>query len=97
MQKKATAQPGMLPLQNLKVLELGHIVAGPAASLILADLGADVVKVERPDGGDQARQMPGTGNSSFYYYNRNKRSLAVDLKSPKGKALMLRLIASTDI
>ncbi len=97
MQKKAGAQPGVLPLRNIKVLELGHIVAGPAASLILADLGADVIKIERPDGGDQARQMPGTGNSSFFYYNRNKRSLAVDLKSPKGKALMLRLIADTDI
>lgn len=97
MQKKANTATGRLPLQNIKVLELGHIVAGPAASLILADLGADVVKIERPDGGDQARQMPGTGNSSFYYYNRNKRSLAVDLKSPKGKALILRLVEKADI
>ncbi len=87
----------MLPLQNLKVLELGHIVAGPAASLILADLGADVIKVERPDGGDQARSMPGAGNSAFFHYNRNKRSLAIDLKSAKGKEALLKLVAQSDI
>ena len=86
-----------LPLANIKVLELGHIVAGPAASLLLADLGADVIKVERIDGGDQARSMPGAGNSGFFHYNRNKRSLAIDLKSPKGKAALLKLVSKADI
>jgi crotonobetainyl-CoA:carnitine CoA-transferase CaiB-like acyl-CoA transferase len=85
-----------LPLHGLRVLELGHIVAGPTASLILADLGADVIKVEHPDGGDQARRMPGAG-SGYYYFNRNKRSIALDLKAPQGKALFLKLARETDI
>lgn len=85
-----------LPLHGLRVLELGHIVAGPAAALILADLGADVIKIEHPNGGDQARRMPGAG-SGYYYFNRNKRSIAVDLKSPGGKALFLKLARSCDI
>jgi crotonobetainyl-CoA:carnitine CoA-transferase CaiB-like acyl-CoA transferase len=80
----------------LRVLELGHIVAGPTASLILADLGADVIKIENPDGGDQARRMPGAG-SGYYYFNRNKRSVAIDLKAPLGKALFLTLVRSADI
>ena len=75
---------GNLPLEGLRVLELGHIVAGPTASLILADLGADVIKIENPDGGDQARRMPGAG-SGYYFFNRNKRSVAIDLKSALGK------------
>ena len=91
----ATA-PDRLPLEGLLVLELGHIVAGPTASLILADLGADVIKIEHPDGGDQARRMPGAG-SGYYFFNRNKRSIAIDLKSPKGKALLLTLVRSADV
>jgi crotonobetainyl-CoA:carnitine CoA-transferase CaiB-like acyl-CoA transferase len=90
------AKTNPLPLQGLRVLELGHIVAGPAASLILADLGADVIKIEHPDGGDQARRMPGAG-SGYYYFNRNKRSVAVDLKSPKGKEVFLALVRSCDV
>ena len=85
-----------LPLAGLKVLELGHIVAGPTAALILADLGADVIKVENPDGGDQARRMPGSG-SGYYYFNRNKRSVALDLKSPQGKAAFLALVKAADV
>src|SRR5215469_14702750 len=85
-----------LPLHALRVLELGHIVAGPTASLILADLGADVIKIENPDGGDQARRMPGAG-SGYYYFNRNKRSIALDLKTPRGKALFLTLVRSCDV
>ncbi|MDB5411127.1 MAG: L-carnitine dehydratase/bile acid-inducible protein [Rhodospirillales bacterium] len=88
--------PNALPLHGLRVLELGHIVAGPTASLILADLGADVIKIEHPDGGDQARRMPGAG-SGYYFFNRNKRSVAIDLKSPIGKAAFLTLVRSADI
>ena len=91
-----TAPQNALPLAGLRVLELGHIVAGPTASLILADLGADVIKVENPDGGDQARRMPGAG-SGYYYFNRNKRSVALDLKSPRGKAAFLALVRRADI
>jgi crotonobetainyl-CoA:carnitine CoA-transferase CaiB-like acyl-CoA transferase len=85
-----------LPLAGLRVLELGHIVAGPTAALILADLGADVIKVENPDGGDQARRMPGAG-SGYYFFNRNKRSVAIDLKAPLGKALFLSLVRASDV
>jgi crotonobetainyl-CoA:carnitine CoA-transferase CaiB-like acyl-CoA transferase len=83
-----------LPLGGLRVLELGHIVAGPSAGLILADLGADVVKVERPDGGDQGRTA---ASRHFPFFNRNKRSLAVDLKQPEGRALFLGLVATSDV
>jgi crotonobetainyl-CoA:carnitine CoA-transferase CaiB-like acyl-CoA transferase len=92
----AGAKSAALPLNGIRVLELGHIVAGPTASLILADLGADVIKIENPDGGDQARRMPGAG-SGFYFFNRNKRSVAIDLKSPLGKALFLTLVRSSDV
>src|ERR1700743_3082573 len=85
-----------LPLHGRRVLELGHIVAGPSAALILADLGADVIKIENPDGGDQARRMPGAG-SGYYYFNRNKPSVAIDLKAPLGKAVFLNLIRGADI
>ncbi|HKT18017.1 MAG TPA: CaiB/BaiF CoA-transferase family protein [Stellaceae bacterium] len=85
-----------LPLRGLRVLELGHIVAGPTASMILADLGADVIKIENPDGGDQARRMPGAG-SGYYFFNRNKRSVAIDLKAPLGKAVFLTLVKASDV
>jgi crotonobetainyl-CoA:carnitine CoA-transferase CaiB-like acyl-CoA transferase len=78
------------------VLELGHIVAGPTAALILADLGADVVKIERPDGGDQARRMSGNGYV-FYFLNRNKRSVVLDLKAPAGKEVFRRLVRTADV
>ena len=75
---------GRLPLTGIRVLELSHIVAGPSGGLLLADLGADVIKVEEPRGGDQSRAMP-NGGSTFYALNRNKRSLAVNLKSEEGR------------
>src|SRR5688572_18484585 len=89
---------GTLPLEELRVLELGHIVAGPSAGLLLADLGADVIKVERPGEGDQTRGMPTGLSANFHFLNRNKRSIAVDLKgSSEGRALFLRLVATSDI
>jgi len=78
------------------VLELSHIVAGPSGGLLLADLGADVIKVEEPRGGDQSRAMPNRG-STFYALNRNKRSLAVDLKSEAGREIFTRLVRGADI
>jgi crotonobetainyl-CoA:carnitine CoA-transferase CaiB-like acyl-CoA transferase len=87
-----------LPLDGLRVLELGHIVAGPSAGLLLADLGADVVKVERPGEGDQSRGMPEGTAAQFHFLNRNKRSIAIDLKdSSEGRALFLRLVATADV
>lgn len=86
----------MAPLSGLKVLELGHIVAGPSAGLILADLGADVIKIEQPGQGDAARNMPNFG-STFYFLNRNKRSLSMDLKSAKGIELFAELMKQSDV
>src|SRR5262244_4275527 len=87
-----------LPLEGLRVLELGHIVAGPSAGLLLADLGADVIKVERPGEGDQSRGMPAGSSALFHFLNRNKRSIAIDLKgSAEGRALFLRLAAVSDV
>jgi crotonobetainyl-CoA:carnitine CoA-transferase CaiB-like acyl-CoA transferase len=89
---------GSLPLDGLRVLELGHIIAGPSAGLLLADLGADVVKVERPGDGDQTRGMPAGNGANFHFLNRNKRSITLDLKgSSEGRELFLRLARGTDI
>ena len=86
-----------LPLNGIRVLELGHIVAGPTAGLILADLGADVTKIEDPSrGGDQARKSP-MGASTFYFLNRNKRSFAVNLREPEGKELFIKFAAAADV
>jgi crotonobetainyl-CoA:carnitine CoA-transferase CaiB-like acyl-CoA transferase len=87
-----------LPLHGLRVLELGHIIAGPSAGLLLADLGADVIKVERPGEGDQSRGMPAGNGANFHFLNRNKRSIAIDLKgSREGRELFLRLVKRTDV
>ena len=84
------------PLGNLKVLELGHIVAGPTATLILAELGADVIKIERPGTGDQAR-LNKTNQGHFISYNSNKESVALDIGTPDGKETLLKLVENTDI
>jgi crotonobetainyl-CoA:carnitine CoA-transferase CaiB-like acyl-CoA transferase len=87
-----------LPLEGLRVLELGHIIAGPSAGLLLADLGADVIKVERPGDGDQSRAMPAGTSALFHFLNRNKRSVAIDLKdSSEGRELFLRLAGRVDV
>jgi crotonobetainyl-CoA:carnitine CoA-transferase CaiB-like acyl-CoA transferase len=87
-----------LPLADIRVLELGHIIAGPSAGLLLADLGADVIKVEKPAEGDQTRGMPAGNWANFHFFNRNKRSIAIDLKgSQEGRELFLRLARSTDV
>ena len=90
------APESKLPLTGMKVLELGHIVAGPAAGQILADMGADVIKVESVDGGDQVRQMPGSMTAMFHLLNRNKRSVALDLKG-EGAAIFLEMASSADV
>jgi len=90
--------PDGLPLEGLRVLELGHIFAGPSAGLVLADLGADVIKIERPEDGDQSRGMPAGNWATFHFLNRNKRSAAIDLKgSREGRELFLRLVGSADV
>ena len=85
-----------LPLNCIKVIEFSHMVMGPAAGLMLADMGAEVIKVE-PVGGDKTRRLRGAGAGYFPMYNRNKKSLAINLKSPEGKAAVLELIKSADV
>ena len=85
------------PLDGIKVVEFVHMVMGPTCGLVLADLGADVVKVEPTPDGDNTRRLIGSGIGFFAMANRNKRSLAVDLKSPEGKALVLSLLDQADV
>jgi len=85
-----------LPLAGIKVVEFTHMVMGPAAGLMLADLGADIIRIE-PATGDSTRRLPGSGAGYFPMYNRNKRSLCVDLKSEAGKALALKLVDEADV
>ena len=91
-----TARDDTLPLAGIRVLEFAHAIMGPSAGLILADLGADVIKVE-PVGGDSTRRLPGFAAGFFGTFNRNKRSLAVDLKADEGRALLHRLAATADV
>jgi crotonobetainyl-CoA:carnitine CoA-transferase CaiB-like acyl-CoA transferase len=85
-----------LPLAGVRVVEFVHVVMGPTCGLILADLGAEVIKVEPLDG-DHTRKLIASGAGFFPTYNRNKKSFAVDLKSPRGKEAVLKLIASADV
>ena len=86
------------PLDGIRVLEMTEMITGPLAGMMLSDLGADVVKVERPDGGDVFRSFRG-GNYSAHFcaYNRNKRSVVLDLKSDLGRKLALDLVRRSDI
>jgi crotonobetainyl-CoA:carnitine CoA-transferase CaiB-like acyl-CoA transferase len=86
-----------LPLEGVKVIEFSHMVMGPAAGLVLADLGADVIKIEPVGDGDKTRRLPGSGAGYFPMFNRNKKSLAVDLKSVEGRDLVRKLIAGADV
>jgi crotonobetainyl-CoA:carnitine CoA-transferase CaiB-like acyl-CoA transferase len=86
----------MGPLSDVRVLDFGHTVMGPSCGLILADLGAEVLKIE-PVEGDPTRRLKGFGTGFFGMYNRNKRGIALDLKSPEGQAVAHRLIASHDV
>jgi crotonobetainyl-CoA:carnitine CoA-transferase CaiB-like acyl-CoA transferase len=85
------------PLSGVKVLEFSHAIMGPSAGLMLADMGADVVKVEPAPNGDYTRDLPGFGAGFFAAFNRNKRSIAIDLKRPDGQAAVHRLAARADI
>lgn len=85
-----------LPLHGIRVLEFAHMVMGPTCGLILADLGAEVIKIEPPDG-DHTRKLTASGAGFFPTYNRNKKSFAVDLKSEAGRTLVLKLIATADV
>lgn len=85
-----------LPLTGIRVAEFGHTILGPSCGMILADLGADVIKIEPPEG-DRTRRLKGFGTGYFGFFNRNKRSLALDLKSTAGQAAALRLVQRSDV
>ena len=89
--------PKTLPLSGIRVVELTHMVMGPTCGLILADLGAEVIKVEPAGAGDNTRRLTGSGTGFFPTYNRNKKSLAIDIRSEAGRAVLHRLIATADI
>ncbi len=84
------------PLEGVKVLEFGHAVMGPAGGVILADMGAEVIHIE-PPGGDATRRLKGFGIGYFPYFNRNKKSLAINIKSPEAKGIVHRLVESADV
>jgi crotonobetainyl-CoA:carnitine CoA-transferase CaiB-like acyl-CoA transferase len=90
------AYSASLPLTGIRVIEFTHMVMGPTCGMLLADLGADVIKVE-PIKGDNTRRLLGSGAGFFPLYNRNKRSFAVDLKTPQGMEAVLKLIATADV
>jgi crotonobetainyl-CoA:carnitine CoA-transferase CaiB-like acyl-CoA transferase len=96
MEDKASKAPRR-PLSGLRVVEFSHMVMGPSCGLVLGDLGADVIKVEPLPDGDNTRRAPGAGSGFFTTFNRNKRSLVVDLKSPAGIDFTRRLIATADV
>lgn len=85
------------PLAGLRVLEFSHTVMGPTAGLILAELGADVIKVEPAPKGDHTRGLGGFAAGFFSALNRNKRSVAVNLKDPEGQAAVHRLVKDVDV
>src|SRR5436309_8739883 len=84
------------PLAGIRVIEFSHMIMGPVVGAILAELGADVIKVE-PLGGDNTRTLPGSGAGYFPMYNRNKRSVALNLKDAAGLDLARRLIVGADV
>ncbi|MFN5179433.1 CaiB/BaiF CoA transferase family protein [Limnohabitans sp.] len=88
--------PAHLPLQGLRVVEFTHMVMGPTCGMILADLGAEVIKVE-PVEGDRTRHLLGSGAGFFPMFNRNKKSIRINLQNPEGAALARRLCATADV
>ena len=85
-----------LPLEGIRVIEFTHMVMGPTCGMILADLGAEVIKIE-PPGGDKTRNLPGLGIGFFRSFNRNKKSVVLDINTPEGMATALELIGQCDV
>ena len=86
----------ILPYEGVRVVEFTHMVMGPTCGMILADLGAEVIKVE-PIDGDKTRNLMGSGAGFFPMFNRNKKSIAVDMKTPAGMELVRKLVATADV
>jgi len=94
-------QQRSLPLEGVRVVDCSRVLAGPYAAMVLGDMGADVIKVERPGSGDDTRRWgpPFTGGESAYYLsiNRNKRSITLNLKSEEGREILKKLVAGADV
>ena len=90
------AAPAALPLSGLRVVEFSHMVMGPTCGMVLADLGAEVIKVE-PVEGDRTRHLLGAGAGFFPMFNRNKQSIGIDLRHPRGLEVALRLAGTADV
>jgi crotonobetainyl-CoA:carnitine CoA-transferase CaiB-like acyl-CoA transferase len=86
-----------LPLADLRVVEFVHMVMGPSCGLVLGDLGAEVIKIEPTPDGDNTRRLTGSGAGYWPTYNRNKKSLAVDMKSAEGMTIVRKLLATADV
>ncbi|WP_373786062.1 CoA transferase, partial [Delftia acidovorans] len=86
----------LLPLSGIRVIEFTHMVMGPTCGMILADLGAEVIKVE-PPGGDKTRTLPGLGIGFFRSFNRNKKSVVLDITTEAGRATAAELAAGSDV
>ncbi|RFO96340.1 formyl-CoA transferase [Rhodoferax lacus] len=92
----ASPSTRVLPLAGIRVVEFTHMVMGPTCGMVLGDLGAEVIKVE-PLGGDSTRKLLGSGAGFYPLFNRNKKSLAIDLQSAKGREVVLKLVGTADI
>lgn len=86
-----------LPLADIRVLEFSHAVMGPAAGLVLADLGAEVIRIERAPEGDPTRRLKGFGTGYFTFFNRNKKSIVVDIKTDEGRDIVTKLLQTADV
>ena len=91
------SQDKPLPLAGLKVVEFCQIIMGPSCGVVLADLGADVIKVEFAPSGDKTRKLAGFAAGFFSTFNRNRRSIAVNLKTPEGLEIAHKLISEADV
>ena len=94
---EAKSQSRPLPLSGVRVLEFTQLIMGPTAGLVLADLGADVIKIEAAPHGDPTRKLTGFTSGFSDYFNRNKRSVAIDLKRPESRLLIDSLCSSADV
>jgi crotonobetainyl-CoA:carnitine CoA-transferase CaiB-like acyl-CoA transferase len=92
----ASIDASRLPLAGVRVVEFTHMVMGPTCGMVLGDLGAEVIKIE-PIAGDNTRKLLGAGSGFFALFNRNKKSIALDLQQPEGREAALRLIATADV
>src|SRR5688572_16805261 len=93
---RASQKDSVLPLEGVRVVEFAHMVMGPSCGLVLADLGAEVIKVE-PLAGDNTRRLEAAGIGFFPVFNRNKKSFAVDLGQAEGRAIVLKLLDTADV